>query len=78
MNITEELRKPEVAAAAGAVAALVAATAIPAAVILMAGAIMVGVVYLYHWKFGGRKGIKGGAEEGEVIDIAPENGGKEK
>ena len=54
MNIKEELKKPEVAATVGAVSALVVATAVPAALLLTAGALTVGGVYLYHWKFGSR------------------------
>lgn len=54
MNIKEEIKKPEVAAAAGAISALVVATAVPAALLLTAGALTVGGVYLYHWKFGSR------------------------
>lgn len=67
MKIKEEIKKPEVAAAAGAVSALVVATAVPAALLLTAGALTVGGVYLYHWKFGSKC-------EGKAVqpDCAPE------
>ena len=50
MSIDDEIKKPKVAAAVGAVAALVAATYIPAAVLLAAGAATAGGVYLFGKK----------------------------
>jgi len=79
MNIAEELKKPEVAAAAGAIGGLLAATVVPPTVILVLGAATASGVYLYNWRHGKKPdAMKGNGGEGETVDIAPENGGKDK
>lgn len=78
MNIAEELKKPEVAAAAGAIGGLLAATVVPPTVILVLGAATASGVYLYNWHRGKKPdAAKGNGGEDEVVDIAPENGGKD-
>ena len=71
MEIADELKKPEVAAATGAAGALVAAIFVPAAALLAAGAATVAGVYWYNRKH--RKAAKD-----EIIDVKPEEGGKGK
>lgn len=75
MEIVEELKKPEVAAAAGAIGGLAAATVVPAGVILTLGALVAGGVYLYNWIYAPESdAAKGNAES---TNTSPENGGKE-
>lgn len=52
MDIAEEMQKPEVAVTVGAVGGLLAATVVPAALILAIGAFTAAGIYLYNWKFG--------------------------
>lgn len=73
MEVMKELKKPEVAAAAGAVGALVVAMFVPAALLLAAGAATAGGVYLYNNGFARPKDAKD-----EVINVKPEEGGEEK
>jgi len=76
MKISEEIKKPEVAAAAGAVTALFAALAVPPAVLLSAGAIAAGCVYAHDW-YARRKAEKQ-EKKGEVVEaeVVQEGEGK--
>lgn len=65
--MTDKLRKPGVAAAAGATGALVMAMFTPAAVLLGLGAAAAAGVYYYN-----RKSRKKD-EKGETIDVEPIN-----
>jgi hypothetical protein len=73
MEVMKELEKPEMAAAAGAVGALIVAMFVPAALILGAGAATVGGMYLYNKKFAQPKAAKD-----EVIDATPVSVNKEE
>jgi len=73
MDIAEELKKPEGAAVAGAIGGLVAATIVPAWVILSLGALTAGGVYLYNWI----NEPDASKSSGDTPNTAPENGGKD-
>lgn len=75
MDIAEELKKPEGAAVAGAIGGLVAATIVPAWVILSLGALTAGGVYLYNWINDQEPDAAKGS--GDTPNTAPENGGKD-
>lgn len=79
MDIAEELKKPEVAAVAGAVGGLLAATVVPPTVILVLGAATACGAYLYNRKYGKKPdAARGSGGESEAADIAPQDIGKEK
>lgn len=74
-KIVEELKKPEVAAAAGAVATLAVSLVVPPVLLLSAGVLAIGGVYGYNW-YAKRKGEKA-TKKDDTANAGPAKGGKD-